>query len=71
MVDEEILRRIEPVGIIDRIRTAQSAVLTPCLVAQVRAPAGTGDPGRQSRILAGGVSVDVRKGIWRELDGPS
>ena len=28
MIDEEILRRIEPVGVIDRIHTAQTSVLT-------------------------------------------
>ena len=31
MIDEEILRRIEPVGVIDRIHTAQNRVLTTLL----------------------------------------
>ncbi|HXA50582.1 MAG TPA: zinc-dependent metalloprotease, partial [Candidatus Acidoferrum sp.] len=70
MVDEEILRRIEPVGIIDRIRAAQAAVLTQLL-----------NSGRFARLLEqetldGALAyspveflASVRKGIWKELDG--
>ena len=70
MVDEEILRRIEPVGIIDRIHTAQAAILTTLL-----------NSGRFARLLEqetldGNLAyspveflASVRKGIWRELDG--
>jgi hypothetical protein len=72
MIDEEILRRIEPVGAIDRIHTAQSRILTTLL-----------NSGRFARLmeqetLDGNLAYSpveflstVRKGIWRELDAPS
>jgi hypothetical protein len=70
MIDEEILRRIEPVGAIDRIHTAQDHVLTQLL-----------SSARFARLLeqetldgAQAYSpveflASVRKGIWKELDG--
>jgi hypothetical protein len=70
MVDEEILRRIEPVGVIDRIHTAQTAILTTLL-----------NSARFARLLEqetldGSLAyspveflASVRKGVWRELDG--
>jgi hypothetical protein len=72
MVDEEILRRIEPVGVIDRIRTAQAAILNTLL-----------NSGRFARLveqetLDGNLAyspveflASVRKGIWKELDAPA
>jgi len=72
MVDEEILRRIEPVGIIDRIHAAQAAVLTSLL-----------NSARFARLLEqqtldGNLAyspveflASVRKGLWKELDGPA
>ena len=72
MVDEEILRRIEPVGVIDRIRTAQSSVLTTLL-----------NSARFARLveqetLDGNLAYSpveflstVRKGVWKELDAPT
>jgi len=72
MVDEEILRRIEPVGIIDRIRTAQNAVLNSLL-----------NSARFARLLEqetldGNLAyspveflASVRKGVWKELDTPA
>ena len=56
MIDEEILRRIEPVGVIDRIRTAQNRVLS-SLLNSVRFArlAGAGDARRQPGLLAGGI----------------
>ena len=72
MVDEEILRRIEPVGAIDRIRTAQAAILNTLL-----------NSGRFARLveqetLDGNLAyspveflASVRKGVWKELDGPA
>jgi hypothetical protein len=71
MVDEEILRRIEPVGILDRIHNAQQSVLTNLL-----------NSGRFSRLveqetLDGSRAYapteflsSVRKGVWKELDAP-
>jgi hypothetical protein len=72
MIDEEILRRIEPVGAIDRVHTAQNRILTTLL-----------NSGRFARLmeqetLDGNLAYSpveflstVRKGIWRELDAPS
>jgi hypothetical protein len=72
MIDEEILRRIEPVGVIDRIHTAQSRVLTQLL-----------NSARFARLLEqetldGNLAYSpveflatVRKGIWKELDAPA
>ena len=71
MVDEEILRRIEPVGVIERIHNAQSRVLTTLL-----------NSGRFARLveqetLDGNLAYSpveflatLRKGIWKELDAP-
>ncbi len=71
MIDEEILRRIEAIGAIDRIHNAQQSVLNNLL-----------NSGRFSRLIEQETldgtraysPVDflttVRKGIWKELDGP-
>ena len=72
MIDEEILRRIEPVGVIDRIRNAQSRILTTLL-----------NSARFARLveqeaLDGALAYSpveflssVRKGVWKELDAPA
>jgi hypothetical protein len=72
MIDEEILRRIEPVGVIDRIKTAQNRVLAQLL-----------NSARFARLveqeaLDGNLAYSpveflstVRKGIWKELDAPA
>ncbi len=70
MIDEEILRRIEPVGVIDRIRTAQNRVLTNLL----SSPRYTRLAEQEALDGAMAYSpveflASVRKGIWRELDG--
>jgi hypothetical protein len=69
MIDEEILRRIEPVGVIDRIHTVQNSVLNTLL-----------NSARFSRLmeqetLDGNLAYSpveflatVRKGVWKELD---
>jgi len=69
MVDEEILRRIEPVGIIDRIRTAQAAVLNTLLSSARFARL------MEQQTLDGTLAYSpseflssVRRGIWKELD---
>jgi hypothetical protein len=71
MVDEEILRRIEPVGVLDRIRNAQQAVLTSLMNSQRF--------GRliEQETLDGARAyspveflANVRKGVWKELDNP-
>lgn len=71
MIDAEILRRIEPVGAIDRIRTAQSRVLT-SLLSSARFARLV-----EQQALDGSLAYSpteflatVRKGLWKELDAP-
>jgi len=71
MVDEEILRRIEAVGAIERIHNAQNRVLTTLLNSQRFARL------IEQETLDGSLAYSpveflatVRKGIWRELDAP-
>ncbi len=71
VLDPEILRRIEAVGAIDRIHTAQRAVMTNLL-----------NSARFSRLIEqeaidGSAAyapteflATVRKGVWKELDAP-
>ncbi len=71
MIDEEILRRIEPVGAIARIHTAQSRILTslmssPRLARLVEEQALDGN-----QAYSPVEFLDtVRKGLWKELDAP-
>jgi hypothetical protein len=71
MVDEEILRRIEAVGVLDRIHSAQQSVLTSLL--------NSARFGRliEQETLDGARTYSpveflssVRKGVWKELDNP-
>jgi hypothetical protein len=71
MVDEEILRRIEAVGVLDRIRNAQQAVLNSLM--------NSARFGRlvEQETLDGSRAYSpveflttVRKGVWKELDNP-
>ena len=69
LVDPEILRRIEPVGVLDRIRTSQARVLRTLmssdrLLRLVEQQALDGDVAyAPTDFLA-----DLRAGVWRELD---
>ena len=72
MVDEEILRRIEAVGVIDRIHNAQQSVLNSLM--------NSARFGRliEQETLDGTRAYSpveflatVRKGVWKELDGPT
>jgi hypothetical protein len=72
MVDEEILRRIEAVGVLDRIHNAQQSVLTSLL--------NSARFGRlvEQETLDGSRAYSpveflgsVRKGVWKELDNPA
>ncbi len=72
MLDEEILRRIEPTGAIDRIHAAQSTVLSALLNSQRFARLV------EQEALDGNAAYSpveflstVRKGIWKELDAPA
>jgi Met-zincin/Domain of unknown function (DUF5117)/Domain of unknown function (DUF5118) len=70
-VDPEILRRIEPTGVLNRIRNAQSSVLTNLLSSArfarlVEQEAVDGSSAyTPSEFLAA-----ARRAVWRELDGP-
>jgi hypothetical protein len=71
MIDEDILRRIEPVGEIERIHTAQTRILTALLNSAKFARL------MEQETLDGNLAYSpdeflatVRKGLWKELDGP-
>ena len=70
-IDPQVLRRIEPIGALSRIRNAQSSVLNNLMnsarfarIVEQEAIDGASAYG-PTQLLA-----DVRKGIWRELDAP-
>jgi hypothetical protein len=70
-VDREILRRIEPVGALNRIRNAQNAVMNNLLSSArfarlVEQEAIDG----AAAYAPSDFLADVRKGVWKELDGP-
>jgi hypothetical protein len=70
MIDEEILRRIEPVGVIDRIHTAQNRILTNLLNSARFARLAEQEALDGSRAYSPvEFLATVRKGIWKELDG--
>ena len=72
MLDQEILRRIEPVGAIDRIRTAQSRVLT-TLMNSARFARLVEQQTLDGTLAYSPVEFlsTVRKGLWKEIDGPA
>jgi hypothetical protein len=70
MVDPDILRRIEPIGVLQRIANAQKSVLTALLNDQRFARL------IEQQTVDGTVAytavellATVRKGVWKELDG--
>jgi hypothetical protein len=70
-IDPQILRRIEPVGVLSRVRTAQSSVLSNLMgsarfarLVEQEAVDGA------SAYTPSEFLADVRKGIWKELDSP-
>ena len=71
LTDPEILRRIEPVGVLNRIRTSQTRVLGTLLSAArlarlVEQEVIDGD----AAYPATEFLADVRGGVWSELDEP-
>ena len=70
-VDKEILRRIEPIGALNRVRNAQNSVLNNLLSSSrfariIEQQALDGDAAYQpAEFLA-----DVRSGVWTELNAP-
>jgi hypothetical protein len=70
-IDKEILRRIEPIGVLNRVRNAQNSVLNNLLSSSrfarlIEQQALDG----ASAYQASDFMADVRKGVWRELDAP-
>jgi hypothetical protein len=70
-VDRSLLRLIEPIGALTRIRSAQSSVLTSLLSSPRFARLV------EQEAIDGGASYNpadflaaVRKGVWKELDAP-
>jgi hypothetical protein len=70
-IDPEILRRIEPIGALSRIRNAQDSVLSNLLSSARFARLVEQDAidGRGSYAPAEFLT-DVRMGVWKELDAP-
>ena len=71
LTDPEILRRIEPVGVLNRIRTSQTRVLGTLLSAArlsrlVEQEVIDGDAAYPATVFL----ADVRGGVWSELDEP-
>ncbi|HTS62951.1 MAG TPA: zinc-dependent metalloprotease [Candidatus Acidoferrales bacterium] len=71
-IDRDVLRRIEPVGVLNRINSAQRSVLNNLLSSArfarlVEAEAIDG----ASAYSAADLLAAVRKGIWKELDTPA
>src|SRR5260370_15327838 len=70
-IDPQIWRRIEPIGALSRVRNAQNSVLNNLLSSSrfarlVEQEAMDGS----SSYNPADFLADVRKGIWKELDGP-
>jgi len=68
-VDPQILRRIEPVGVLSRVRNAQSSVLSSLLSSArfLRLVEQEAMDGSAAYAPADFLAA-VRKGVWRELD---
>ena len=70
-IDRQILRRIEPTGVLGRIRTAQNSVLTNLLSSSrlARMVEQEALDGSAAYTPADFLAT-VRKGLWKELDAP-
>jgi hypothetical protein len=71
-IDKEILRRIEPIGALNRVRNAQNNILNNVLNSArfarlIEQQAIDGETAYQP----GDFLADVRKGVWTELDAPN
>jgi uncharacterized protein DUF4953/uncharacterized protein DUF5117/uncharacterized protein DUF5118 len=69
-IKADILRRIEPVGVIDRVRNAQRSILnslmSPSRLARLVEQEAVDGKGS---YLPTDFLADVRKGVWKELEG--
>jgi hypothetical protein len=70
-IDKEIVRRIEPIGTLNRVRNAQERVLNSLLSSAkfARIVEQNALDGKES-YPAADFLADVRKGVWGELDQP-
>ena len=69
LVDPEILRRIEPVGVLERIRTSQTRVLRTLLSgSRIRRLAEQEAIDGPAAYAPTDFLADLRGGLWRELD---
>jgi hypothetical protein len=70
-IDKDIVRKIEPMGTLNRIRNAQDRVLNSLLSSAkfARLTEQNALDGKES-YQAGDFLADVRKGVWGELDMP-
>jgi hypothetical protein len=71
-IDKDILRRIEPIGALNRVRNAQNSVLNNLLSSArfARIIEQNALDGKEA-YQAADFLADVRKGVWSELDAPS
>lgn len=72
IIKPEILRRIEPSGVLERIRTSQQRILL-SLLSNARFTRLVEQEALDGPLAyrATDFLADVRRGIWRELDSPS
>ena len=69
-IDPEVLRRIEPVGVLDRVRTAQQRVLSSLLSStRIARMVEEETLGGTAAYRPVDFLADVRKGIWSEAYG--
>jgi hypothetical protein len=71
LVNEDVLRRIQPTGVVNRIRTAQNSVMNSLMQPQKLdrlVEQSTLDPAAYSPVQ---FLADVRKGVWSELATPA
>src|SRR5258708_2050133 len=70
-IDQEILRRIEPIGELSRIRNAQNSVLNSLLnSARFARLVEQEATEAESAYSPANFLADVRKGVWKEIDAP-
>ncbi len=70
-IDKEILRRIEPIGVLSRVRSAQGRILSSLLASPKFARLVEQDAiDGPAAYAPAQFLADVRKGVWKELDAP-
>lgn len=71
MVDKDLLRKVEPIGVLSRIRTAQNSVLNNVLSSSrfARMVEQTAIDGAEA-YQPDAFLADIRQGVWTELTQP-